>query len=189
MPDWNERYRKGEHANDPPHPVLVEFAASLTPGFALDLACGTGRHTLWIAQHGWRVIAVDNSHVALELLQERARSRGLNVETVLADLERHEFEISPEAYDLIVVCNYLQRDLFGSIREGARVGGMVIAIIAMADDNPNLKPMNPNYLLQPGELRAGFHNWELLHDVEGTWSLDCRGRKIAQLVARKRFQG
>src|ERR1051325_6035100 len=110
--DWDERYRSGDYPNDEPHPLLTRFAAQLQPGRALDVACGTGRHALWLAAHGWQVTAVDSSSVALEILQQRAAQAHLGIDTRLADLERHEFEIEPRGYDLIVVCNYLQRDLF-----------------------------------------------------------------------------
>src|SRR2546425_738049 len=110
MTDWDRRYREGEHARDEPHPLVTGFAAKLTPGFGLDVACGAGRHAIWLAERGWQVTAVDSSRVAIEILEQRASEKGLAVNTVLADLERHEFVIEPESYELIVVCNYLQRD-------------------------------------------------------------------------------
>ena len=109
MADWDARYRKGEHVNDEPHPLVTRFAANLVPGRALDLACGTGRHALWLAGHGWQVTAIDSSSVGIEILKKQARDRGVPINAVCADLERHEFAIEPESYDLILVVNYLQR--------------------------------------------------------------------------------
>src|SRR5262249_44345425 len=143
MTDWNERYRQGEHINDLPHPLIVQFASGLATGRALDVACGAGRHSIWLAERGWRVTAVDSSQVAIELLQQRASAAGLTMDCRIANLERHEFTIEPGAYDLIVVCNYLQRDLFPSIKEGTAASGLVIAVIAMIDNDPAVKPMNP----------------------------------------------
>lgn len=184
MTDWNERYRQGEHLRDEPHPLVLQFAAPLSPGHALDIACGAGRHAVWLAQRGWRVTAVDSSAVAIELVQQRALDVGATVDVRLADLERHDFIIEPQTYDLIVVCNYLQRDLFPSIREGTVTGGIVIAAVAMIDDDPNLKPMNPSYLLRPGELRAYFAGWDLLRDFEGKPG-DNQRRAMAEMVARR----
>ena len=167
MADWNKRYREGEHLKDEPHALITTFASSAQPGQALDLACGAGRHALWLAEHGWTVTAVDSSQIAIEFLQEQCRARGVAVQSVVADLEKHEFAIPPESSDLIVVCNYLQRDLFPSIRAGTRLGGLVIAIIAMVDVDPRVRPMNPEYLLNPGDLRAEFPGWRMLHDFEG----------------------
>jgi hypothetical protein len=121
--------------------------------------------------------------VAIEIVQKQAADRGAPVHAIRADLERHEFIIEPEAYDLIVVVNYLQRDLFPSIRAGVRPGGTVIAVIAMADDDPNVRPMNPAYLLNPGELRSQFTGWELIHDFEGKPAADPARRATAEIVA------
>src|SRR5260370_265091 len=118
MTDWDTRYRKGEHVSAEPHPLLTRFAANLVPGRALDLACGTGRHALWLAGHGWQVTAVDSASAAIEILKKQAQDRGVPINAVCADLERHEFVIEPESYDLILVVNYLQRDLFPSICAG-----------------------------------------------------------------------
>ena len=43
-----------------PTHLLVETARMLTPGRALDLACGSGRNAIWLAEHGWQVTAVDS---------------------------------------------------------------------------------------------------------------------------------
>ncbi|MGH9802833.1 MAG: hypothetical protein ACRD82_20905, partial [Blastocatellia bacterium] len=102
-------------------------------------------------------------------------------------LETSEFQIEPannsESYDLIVNCCYLQRDLFPAIKAGVKVGGAVLAVIAMVDDDPAVKPMNPAFLLQPGELRAQFDGWELLHDFEGKQSVGRRA--MAEIVAKR----
>lgn len=186
MNRWDDRYSKGEHPNDQPHPLVVEFAAKLKPGRALDVACGVGRHSLFLAKRGWQVTAVDSSQVAIELLSQAAAGKHLPVDACLADLETGEFLIEPANYDLIVNCCYLQRDLFPAIKAGVKVGGCVLAVIAMVDDDPAVKPMNPEFLLHPGELRAQFGDWELLHDYEIKSELG--KRRMAELVARKKPQ-
>jgi tellurite methyltransferase len=183
MSDWDQRHREREV--EEPNPIVTGFAGNIAPGSALDLACGTGRHAIWLAEHGWTVTAVDSSPVALDMLQQRALERGVAVNIVLADLERHEFDLESESYDLIVVCNYLQRDLFPVIRAGTRVSGAVIAIIAMVDSDPDVRPMNPAYLLNPGELRAQFEGWELIHDFEGKSARDAGHRATAEIIARR----
>ncbi|MEP7340194.1 MAG: methyltransferase domain-containing protein [Acidobacteriota bacterium] len=179
---WAGCYSRGE-LNDQPHPLVVQFASQLTPGRALDVACGTGRHALYLAERGWQVTAVDSSKVAIEILLERARERGVQVDAHVADLELGEFVIEPNSYDLIVNCLYLQHDLFPAIKAGVRVGGVVIAVIAMVDDDPNVKPMNPAFLLQPGELQAEFEGWELLHDFAGKSGEGKRA--VAEFIARR----
>ena len=186
MTDWDQRYQQGQHINDSPHPLITSFASRLAPGRALDVASGTGRHAIWLAEHGWQVTAVDYSRIAIEILRQRCRDKGLAVESVTADLERHEFGIKPESYDLIIVCNYLQRDLFATLKSGTRIGGTVIAVIALVDNDPNIRPMNPAYLLNPGELQAEFQGWEIVHSFEGKSAADPHRRRTAEIVARRR---
>jgi tellurite methyltransferase len=186
MADWDARYSRGEHIINEPLPLLVRVVEELRPGRALDLACGPGRHALFLAERGWQVTAVDASRVAIELLEKQARERGLHVDARVADLERGEFMIEPEAYDLVGVFYYLQRELFPQVRAGVRVGQVAVAAIHMVDESPAAHPMNEDYLLQPGELRAQFRGWEIMHDYEGPSTEGGHSRRTAELVARKK---
>ena len=188
MTRWDERYREGKHVNDKPHPLVTNVASKLVPGRALDIASGPGRHAIWLAERGWQVTAVDYSRIAMEVLEQRSRQKAVRTNSFIADLQRHEFLIEPDLYDLIIICNYLQRELFEPIRAGTRIGGIVIAVIAIVDNDPNIKPMNPAYLLNPGELRAEFEGWELIHYLEGKPDGDERGRAMAEIAARKTEQ-
>ena len=169
--------------NEQPHPLVVELVEKLTPGRALDVACGVGRHSIYLAERGWQVTAVDSSQVAIELLSQAAVDKHLPIDARLADLERGEFLIEPDGYDLIVNCCYLQRNLFPAIKAGVKVGGCVLAVIAMVDDDPAVKPMNPTFLLQPDELRAQFDGWEVLREAEH--KPETGKRRMAELAARK----
>jgi SAM-dependent methyltransferase len=57
----------------PPELVeAVEGVQALPPGRALDLGCGTGTNSLYLAQHGWQVTGVDFAAPAIELAQRKA---------------------------------------------------------------------------------------------------------------------
>ncbi|MCD2098813.1 SAM-dependent methyltransferase [Rhodococcus rhodochrous] len=102
--DWNEKYAASELIwGAPPNPVIVEHVASLPHGRALDLGCGEGRHSLWLATRGWEVVGVDFSEVALDkarriAAQAPSRSRD-RLRYVLADVTADSFE---GEYDLIL---------------------------------------------------------------------------------------
>jgi tellurite methyltransferase len=185
MTSWDERYRRGEHLNDSPADLLVQFASAQPPGRALDLASGPGRNSLFLAGRGWRVTAVDSSVVAIGILTKQVRALRLPIEARVADLEKGEFKIEPGAYDLICDFYYLERSLFPAIRGGARPGGRVIAAIHMDDPSPGVPPMNPSYLLDPGELRNEFAGWKILHYQEGVPSDSAHHRKSAEIVAER----
>jgi SAM-dependent methyltransferase len=56
---------------------LAELASTLKPGRALDLGCGEGGDAMWLAEHGWHVVAVDISETALHRAAADASARGL----------------------------------------------------------------------------------------------------------------
>jgi len=187
--DWDERYRRGEHATEEPSKLLVRAAENLQPGRALDIACGAGRHALFLAERGWHVTAIDSSRVGIEITGRRASARGMKLETRVADLERDEFTIEPESFDLICDFYYLQRSLFPQIRNGVKRGGLAICAIHMVDEDEEVKPMNPDYLLQPGELLSLFQDWQVEHYHETKLHDEDPGehhRRTAEIVAIKK---
>jgi tellurite methyltransferase len=146
----------------------------------LDLACGTGRHSLLFAeQSGCKVLGVDSSAVAIELM--RARDPG--IETMVCAAE--EFAFAEEAFDLAIVSMFLDRNLFPKIRACVKPGGRVAMAIPLVDGREGVKPMNPDYLLEPGELAAEFHapDWVCEHSIETLPHPPAR--RIAEWIARK----
>lgn len=97
--DWDARYSSVEHPwGSAPAAALSGRFADLTPGRAVDLGCGDGRHARWLADSGWSVHAVDFSSVAIEL----ARSGGENrsIDYTVADVRTWE---PPEPVDLVAI--------------------------------------------------------------------------------------
>jgi len=153
----------------PPTPLLVETARKLKPGRALDLACGRGRNAIWLAEHRWQVTAVDRTPITLP-----------TVETHVADLEKHEFAIAEASWDLIVVCYYLQRDLFEPIKRGLKPGGVVLVIVHLVEPGHE----ESRFSVQPGELAKYFEGWEILNYNEGKPRDPEHKRAVAEIVAR-----
>lgn len=181
--EWNERYRSGEQLFETPSKLVEHFAISLAAGDALDLACGAGRNALYLAARGWHVTAVDGSPIGIDTLLARAGKQKLQIDARVADLERGEFQIKADAYDLICDCYYLQRSLIEPMKSGLRAGGMVIVIVHLAD--PDQQPRGTSSRAVPGELRKYFREWTILHDYEGQPHEACHQRAVAELVARK----
>jgi len=179
--NWDQHYADPAHADSPAHPLLIQVAEMLPPGRALDLACGSGRHALYLARLGWHVTAVDSSAAAIGVL--RARAAGLPVHLHRADLERGEFAIAPGAYHLVSDFFYLQRNLFPQIREGVHPGGVFAGAIHLSDGARALRPHNPDFRLQPGELRGLFDGWKVLFYSEGVEPE--RSRRTARIIARR----
>jgi tellurite methyltransferase len=182
LTEWDERYRaegnSGADLSSTATPLLAECASRLSPGRALDLACGTGRNALWLAERGWSITAVDGSPAAIDALRSRAAQLGVAINAQIANLEKMEFVIDPGSWDLIAMCYYLQRDLFEPSKQGVVPGGFLVAIALMVEPGKENSP----FRLQPGELRRYFEGWEILHDREGR---DIWHHAVAEIIARR----
>lgn len=178
---WEERYRSSNReAQENPTALLVEATAELVPGKAIDLACGSGRNALYLAERGWSVTGMDGAKSAIELLQARAQERGLSVETKVADLTDAEFTLPPEAFDLVLIAYYLQRDLFANVKAAVRPGGIIIAIV----HTPEAGEQWSEKRAAAGELRGLFIDWEILWYYEGPSRDPAHRRPVAEIVAR-----
>ena len=80
---------------------------------------------------------------------------------------------------------YLQRDLFSEIRAGVKTGGTVVAAIHLNDGKAEARPSNPSFLLEPGELREFFRDWEIGHYREGASEEEGHHHDTAFLICRK----
>lgn len=201
MPDrrlsrWDERYARGDElygfVPSPPLPAaLASLPAAidgLRPGRALDLACGGGRHALFLAEQGWEVDAVDASQVGLDVLAREAERRGVRtkITTHRADLETDPpgFAIAPAHYDLILDFYFLHRPLLAAVPRGLRPGGLFVAAIHY--EEPGVERPHA-FVLAPGELRAIVAAWgfEILHAREGSSQEKGHHRATAEVVARR----
>src|SRR5882672_2617084 len=182
---WDKRYRSGQRAAEDidaaPTALLVETAERLPPGKALDLACGSGRNAIWLAERGWNVTAVDGSPAAIEILRNRASERGIAVNTKVANLEKFEYKIEPASWNLIAICYYLQRGLFDPAKQGVVPGGVLISIAHITE--PGEEPTA--HRLRPGEFERYFQGWEILHRREGKPNDAAHQRSVAEIVARR----
>lgn len=181
---WEKRYRERNRAEEDfaaaPTQLVIDTAKRLKPGTALDLACGTGRNTLWLAEACWRVTAVDASAAAIEALRHQAEQQHLAVRAEVADLHGG-FEIEEAAWDLVVIAYYLQRDLFEPAKRGVKPGGSLIAIVHITQ--PGEEPTESR--LRPGELRGYFAGWEVSHEYEGQPNDSAHKRRVAEIVAQR----
>lgn len=158
----------------------------------LDLAAGSGRNGLYLAEHNIPVTLADNNALLIEQLNERLRSDSIPAKTWLVDLEAEETNpLAGREYDGILVFNYLHRPLLPAISDAVRAGGLIMYETFTVHQKKLGRPTNPDYLLQEGELKTAFKDWQILHYFEGTLAARCdsgsgnQNRAVAQLLARK----
>ena len=97
--DWAKSWEDLPWSHNEPTLFLAEICRRREPGKALDIGCGGGTDSLFLAQQGWEVTALDFMPRALEYTQQRAAAAGLTLHTVEADITDWE---PPEQYDLVL---------------------------------------------------------------------------------------
>ena len=99
---WDQRYGERERIwSGRPNTALVDTVSPLPPGQALDLGCGEGADSIWLAERGWTVTGVDVSATAIERASAEAAHRELPITWVAADLRTWE---PAGRFDLVSAC-------------------------------------------------------------------------------------
>jgi len=195
--EWDAKHvAAAESPAAEPASILRELLPLLPHGPALDLACGTGRHALLLAARHQTVVAVDGSEIALKTLEARATATNIKVHKtanlndaaplkasgihlVHANLE--ETALPANSFELILCFRYLQRPLFPQMQQALTPNGMLLfETFTKAQLEFSGGPRNPEFLLEPGELRTAFPSLNVLFYRELR-----AGQGIASLLAQK----
>jgi SAM-dependent methyltransferase len=177
--DWDARYaQEGLLWSAKPNRFLVAEVSELAPGRGLDLACGEGQNSIWLAGLGWRMLGVDYSSVAIEKARGRAERDGVGVELLCEDLVTYEPE--PGAFDLVLLL-YLhvpaeeRRIVLDRAASALAPGG---TLVLLGHDLRNITdgvggPSDPSILYTPDDIVAELPGLEIekaeriLRDVDG----------------------
>jgi tellurite methyltransferase len=154
---WNERFESensflGKH----PSPFLaseMERLLRLAPGRrALDIACGEGRNSIFLARHGFRVVGIDISDVGIAKAERRARAEGLEIDFRRMDLDGWQIH---RQYDLLLNFNFLLRSLIPEEVRALAPGGLLL-FDTILESPQLLATHNPDFFLRYGELERTF---------------------------------
>ncbi|MCB1680024.1 MAG: class I SAM-dependent methyltransferase [Halioglobus sp.] len=182
---WEQRYRENTDADPgPPSELLVSWLDRLPPGRALDLACGTGRNALYLAEQGYQVDAVDISVQALQRARRAATASGVSVNWVQCDLE-HALPLARD-YAVIVVTYYVDLPLLGRLQRHLAPGGFLLSEQHLRNAAAVSGPSNPAYRVAPGALARAVSDLHV-HSIEENVYRDASGalRAVARLVAQR----
>lgn len=177
---WNARYlSQAASPAEPPRQLLQDVAHRLpASGLALDVAMGRGSNAALLLERGLRVIGFDISWVAARYA--KAHWPALDV----AVLDLTQAVLPSDTFDVILNFYYLDRALWPQYWRALKPGGWLV-IETMTRDMLRLKPdLNPSYLLEPGELRTAFADWDVFLEYEG-WCASQDGQRsaVSQLAA------
>ena len=181
---WDRRWATGVRVRDPA--AFVVDSAPLVPdnGRAVDIAGGAGRHSLWLAGRGLDVTLVDFSKVALAMATGEAKSRGLEMEAILSDVETNGFPNG--TWDLVLIHHFLDRNLLDTTPDVLNPGGLVMFCQPTVRNLERNERPAMNFLLGEGEIVdiAAAMGLEVLL-LEEDWGVE--GRHEGQLIARRDY--
>jgi 2-polyprenyl-3-methyl-5-hydroxy-6-metoxy-1,4-benzoquinol methylase len=114
---------------------------------------------VYLATQGFEVVGLDISEKGLAKAHQLAKQNGVTIETRVVDLENHQLE--KNAYDVILLMYYMQRDLWPQIKNALKPGGMAI-IETYNVDHLKYQKFNPKWLLKPNELVGAFKDMKII---------------------------
>ncbi len=178
---WDRKYQDAGDSAPVPSEVIQSLADLLpSNGQALDVAGGSGRHAIWLAQRGLDVTLVDISPVGLARASQYAEQVGVTIQAIPRDVERDS--LPPGRWDLILSVCFLYRPLFEAFQGALAPGGMLVVLQPTESNLQRHEKPPRRFLLKDGELPELVTGMEILRYEEG-WLAD--GRHDALLVARR----
>jgi SAM-dependent methyltransferase len=168
---WDAKYRQKPISSDPSN-IVTKYWHLATPGKALDIASGGGRNSIFLAQNGFSVDAVDISMVAAERLE----GLHVNIQVLCEDLD--SWKIPRDQYDLIINIRFLDRKLFPQIQAGLKNGGLLIFESFVNGETDK-------YCLFTNELLHVFSNFRIVFYEEKKTKHGEKYDRMASLVAFK----
>ena len=169
-----------------PSPWVVRWAHLFSrEGRVLDLACGHGRHALWLAQQGFEVDAVDADESALAAI--RAHATPSLVRTECLDLEGETWPLAGRQYDAVVVTNYLWRPRWSDLMALVKPGGCLVYETFSQHQALIGRPRSDAFLLAPAELLERVQGWHVLAFEDG-YEADTP-KFVQRIVAVRPMQG
>ena len=191
MTTWDERFRAGDYPESPdPSPVLRAYVDSFPDGRALDVATGTGRNALFLAERGYEVDALDKSAEGLKIARRTAEERGLdaNVNWIRADATEYEF---PEStYGVVTVSFYRTLDRLGDVKAALRPDGALFYQHHLRTADPvDAGPSTDRYRFRSNELLRACLDLTVLRYDERLTDEDGRTAADVTVVARNSSGG
>ncbi|WP_336852905.1 tellurite resistance methyltransferase TehB [Pseudescherichia vulneris] len=196
MTQVDENYFTEKYGLTRTHSEMLAAAALVPPGKTLDLGCGNGRNSLYLAANGYSVTAWDKNPMSIANIERIKAAEGLdNLEIATVDLNALSFE---GEYDFIlstVVMMFLEPQtipgLIANMQRTTVPGGYNLIVAAMDTDDFPCTVGFP-FAFKAGELAEYYSGWEVLkynEDVGELHRTDANGNRIklrfATLLARK----
>ena len=196
---WDSRFAAPEYIfGTEANVFLASQRALFRPAMrVLEIGCGEGRNSVWLAQQGCEVTGVDISPLALAKAERLATQREVKVEWIEADIVNWTFE--PERFDA-VVCIFIQfaapegrSRIFAGMQHTLRANGHLVlqGYTPRQLQYSSGGPREPDHLYTPDLLERSFVDWDIVHlrehdDVLTEGTKHAGMAALIDLIARKR---
>ncbi|CAM3790259.1 class I SAM-dependent methyltransferase [Mesobacillus thioparans] len=177
---WNSKYkdRLTKKLSPEPNNRLLNLSRYFGEGKALDIACGLGGNSIFLAEMGYEVTAIDISDVAVDYVQEQAADKKLNITVKTADLTKEASVFTDVKYDLAVMTYYLDRSLFPLMKELIKADGYLFIETFFQNGSSGNQSVSNRYKLESNELLKEFGDWRVLYfeenEQEGRQTIFCQ---------------
>ncbi len=181
---WDKKYQETPTLleNRNPSNKLTKIVSKTKGNKALEIACGAGRNSIYLAKVGFNVEALDISKIALNTLKKQGYT---NIITKCIDLE--DYHPTLDSYNLIIMTNYLDRNIIPHLANALTKDGILFIETYMDDKENEKRNSNPDFLLKPDELKTFFdENYEILeYDESFNESYELYRMKKQSIIVRK----
>lgn len=147
---------------------LIEQHLPTSAPLAFDIGCGSGRDSIFLGLHGFRVLAIDRNPMAMERISNFIERWQVDVTPIKLNCEEEYDQliqlIHLQKPSLVLQCRYLHRPLLDLYHQHLPAGCMVAIHTFMKDAAKYGSPKKPAFLLESGELAEKFADWDILLD-------------------------
>src|SRR3989344_3801021 len=170
--------------------LIEEILKNKKSGKVLDLGCGEGGTSLFLAEKGFEVTCIDISKTAIKNIKIEAKKRNMKIIAIVADLEKFEFK---EDYDILIgmgIFHFIPEKeslkLINNIMNHTKKDGLNI-FEAFLQGDPSQEEDSEGYYFKQDELKELYSNWDILdyEEYEDYDEEEKQTNKIAYLIAKK----
>ena len=191
---WDRRYAEdSQQKRVHPGELITQWINKLPVGRALDVACGLGQKSMFLAEAGFQVDAIDVSAIGLEQAKRTAEARGLAVNWIQHDLDLpYEFGAN---YDVIIVMWYVDLSLIRRLCDQLAPGGYLLCEEHLACDTVSsesirpklIGPGNSEFRVAPNALREAASDFDICYYDEYVGLSDDHQDSEGSLISRARL--